>query len=195
MMDALTNNPIADPGMTIPVWNGRTLSDPGLNTRLIFEGGLYNINEWQKPSYRLIKNVKPKMDVFERFLSFILKHASEREVFLDWLSWCLQNEADKPSWAIFLFSEKHGTGKSTLASIVKKLFGEANSSEQQGIKPIISWFNKPILLKSSFMQKKSNSRRTPMTAISSRHSFLSARQWRKVRVKILSRSIIGAVLF
>jgi len=147
MMDALTNNPIADPGMTIPVWNGRTLSDPGLNTRLKFEGGLYSINEWQKPTYRSIKNVQPNIDVFERFLSFILKHASEQEVFLDWLSWCLQNEADKPSWAIFLFSEKHGTGKSTLASIVNKLFGEANSSEQQGIKPIISRFNKPILLK------------------------------------------------
>ena len=30
---------------------------------------------------------------------------------------------------------------------MKKLFGEENSSEQQGIKPIISRFNKPILLK------------------------------------------------
>jgi hypothetical protein len=30
---------------------------------------------------------------------------------------------------------------------VKKLFGEQNASEQQGIKPIISRFNKPILLK------------------------------------------------
>tara|TARA_B110000008_G_scaffold272694_1_gene305798 strand:- start:929 stop:2590 length:1662 start_codon:yes stop_codon:yes gene_type:complete len=147
MMDALISNPIAEPGLTIPVWNGRTLSDPGLNVRLKFDGGLYSVNEWKKPSYRSIKNVQPKMDVFENFLSFILKNAPEKEVFLDWLSWCLQNEADKPSWAIFLFSEKHGTGKSTLASIVKKLFGETNSSEQQGIKPIISRFNKPILLK------------------------------------------------
>ena len=37
--------------------------------------------------------------------------------------------------------------KSTLASIVKKLFGEQNASEQQGIQPIIGRFNKPILLK------------------------------------------------
>lgn len=147
LMDALTNNPTADPGLTIPVWNGRVAAMPGNTARLKFDGGMYAVNAWTQPAFRSIRNVEPNLEVFDRFLSFIFKNSSEKEVFLDWLSWCLQNEADKPSWAIFLFSERHGTGKSTLASIVKKLFGEDNSSEQQGIKPIISRFNKPVLLK------------------------------------------------
>ncbi|WP_391480687.1 primase-helicase family protein [Nereida sp. NH-UV-3] len=147
LMDALTNNPTADPGLTIPVWNGRVAAMPGNTARLKFDGGMYAVNAWTQPAFRSLHNVEPDLEVFDRFLSFIFKNSSEKEVFLDWLSWCLQNEADKPSWAIFLFSERHGTGKSTLASIVKKLFGEDNSSEQQGIKPIISRFNKPVLLK------------------------------------------------
>lgn len=147
LMDALTNNATAEPGLTIPVWNGRTVSDPGNPEPLRFDGGLYAVNEWKTPPYRRLVAAEPDLDIFDQFLSFIFKNESEKDVFLDWLSWCLQNEADKPSWAIFLFSERHGTGKSTLAAIVKKLFGEANSSEQQGIKPIISRFNKPILLK------------------------------------------------
>ncbi len=147
LMDALTNNPTAEPGMTIPVWNGVVESVPGKTARLTFDGGMYAVNAWIEPAFRKLRNIEPNMKVFDRFLNFIFKNTSEKEVFLDWLSWCLQNEADKPSWAIFLFSERHGTGKSTLASIVKQLFGEENSSEQQGIKPIIDRFNKPILLK------------------------------------------------
>ena len=147
LMDALTSNPTADPGMTIPVWNGVVECVPGKTARLTFDGGMYAVNAWIQPPFRKLRNIEPNMKVFDRFLNFIFKNKSEKEVFLDWLSWCLQNEADKPSWAIFLFSERHGTGKSTLASIVKKLFGEDNSSEQQGIKPIINRFNKPILLK------------------------------------------------
>lgn len=147
LMDALTNNPTADPGLTIPVWNGRVETVPGSTARLKFDRGMYAINVWKQPEFRKLQNVGPNIALFDRFLDFIFKNTTEKEVFLDWLSWCLQNEADKPSWAIFLFSERHGTGKSTLASIVKKLFGEENSSEQQGIKPIISRFNKPVLLK------------------------------------------------
>jgi hypothetical protein len=147
LMGALVGNPTADPGFTIPVWNGRVAAMPGNTTRLQFDGGMYAVNAWTQPAFRKLRNVKPNMEIFDCFLTFIFRNSSEKEVLLDWLSWCLQNEADKPSWAIFLFSERHGTGKSTLASIVKKLFGEDNSSEQQGIKPIISRFNKPVLLK------------------------------------------------
>ena len=115
--------------------------------KLSFSNGMVAINVWRKPHYRTLKPKHPGLGVFDEFLAFIFKNLPEKEVFLDWLSWCLQNEDDKPGWAIFLFSGRHGTGKSTLASIVKQLFGESNASEQQGVKPIISRFNKPILLK------------------------------------------------
>ena len=147
LLDVLTNNPSADPGLTIPVWNGRTVCRPGVKTRLLFDNGMYSVNVWQPPAYRCVQNVTPQLGIFSEFVDYIFKGSAEKEVFLDWLSWCLQNEDDKPSWAIFLYSERHGTGKSTLASVIKKLFGEDNSSEQQGIKPLISRFNKPILLK------------------------------------------------
>lgn len=147
LMDALTNNPTAEPGMAIPVWNGKILCCPGNDTRLLFDDGLFAVNAWRKPGYRSVGSIAPDMVLFDQFLSFMFKNPEEKDVFLDWLSWCLQNESDKPSWAIFLYSKHHGTGKSTLASIVKKLFGETNSSEQQGIKPITTRFNKPILLK------------------------------------------------
>ena len=147
LVDALTNNPTADPGLSIPVWDGRTVVKPGTMEKLFFANGMVAINVWRKPKYRTLKPKHPGLGIFDEFLAFIFKNPSEKEVFLDWLSWCLQNEDDKPGWAIFLFSARHGTGKSTLASIVKQLFGEANASEQQGVKPIISRFNKPILLK------------------------------------------------
>ena len=147
LLDALTNNPTAEPGMTIPVWNGCVVTQPGNDTRLLFDDGLFTVNHWRMPAYRASLEVNADFGLFDEFLSFIFKNDDEKDVFLDWLSWCLQNEDDKPSWAIFLYSQHHGTGKSTLASIVKKLFGEQNASEQQGIQPIIGRFNKPILLK------------------------------------------------
>ena len=98
------------------------MTEPGNTESLIFDNGQFTINLWQEPSYRKLTPRDNSLGVFEEFLSFIFKNPAEKEVFLDWLSWCLQNETDKPSWAIFLFSEKHGTGKSTLASVVKKAF-------------------------------------------------------------------------
>ena len=35
----------------------------------------------------------------------------EREMLLNWLAWCLQNEADKPGWAPVLYSSTKGSVK------------------------------------------------------------------------------------
>lgn len=145
ILDVLLNSPTAAPGQSIPVWNGTTICKPGNSQHLLFHNGVVTINTWKQPAYRSLNVSTPTLGLFGELLEFIMPNAEERDVFLDWLSWCLQNEHDKPSWAIFLFSERHGTGKSTLAAIVKKLFGEENTSEQQGIKPLISRFNRPIL--------------------------------------------------
>jgi hypothetical protein len=147
MLDTLLNSPTADPTMTVPVWSGRSVSKPGNSERRFFESGVATINTWKRPEYRVHASVEPTLGMLGEFLAYIMPNVSERDVFLDWLAWCLQNEDDKPSWAIFLFSEKHGTGKSALAQVVKQLFGAANTSEQQGIKPLISRFNRPVLSK------------------------------------------------
>jgi hypothetical protein len=147
MLDVLIGSPTVAPGLTIPVWSGQVVCVPGNRERLIFDNGLATINAWREPAYRRLPAPKAELGPFEDLLDFIMPNTAEKTVFLDWLSWCLCHEADKPSWAIFLFSEKHGTGKSTLASIVKKLFGEENTSEQQGVKPLINRFNRPVLTK------------------------------------------------
>ena len=83
LMDALTNNPTADPGLTIPVWNGRVAAMPGNTARPKFDGGMYAVNAWTQPAFRTLRNIEPNMEVFDRFLSFIFKNSSEKEVFLD----------------------------------------------------------------------------------------------------------------
>ena len=147
MLDLLINSPTGDPTLSIPVWSGRTISQPGNPQQRIFENGMATINTWKSPKYRALSVTNPTIGHFGTFLDYIMPNDTERNVFLDWLAWCLQNESDKPSWAIFLFSERHGTGKSALAQIVKLLFGAENTSEQQGVKPLISRFNRPVLSK------------------------------------------------
>jgi hypothetical protein len=55
-------------------------------------------------------------------LSFIFKSEEEKDVFLDWVVGVLQNERTNQPGLLCRDSQHHGTGKSTLASIVKILF-------------------------------------------------------------------------
>ena len=81
---------------------------------------------------------------FHDFLRFMIPIEAEREMFLNWLTFSLRNEASKPRWSILLYSEKHGTGKSTLAEVLKQLFGPENTSHQNGVGPLVDKFNKPV---------------------------------------------------
>lgn len=66
---------------------------------------------------------------------------------LSWMAWNLRYEAKKGKWAIFLYSDKQGTGKSTLADVCKALFGEANTARSNGVSKLVARFNKEILEK------------------------------------------------
>ncbi len=137
-----------DPLTTIPVWSGRTVSRPGNPQRRTFTDGLVEVNTWQTPAYRTAKSVGSSgFGAFEAFLDFILPKAEEREMLLNWMAWNLQNEALKGKWAIFLYSEKHGTGKSTLADVCKALFGETNTARSNGVSKLVARFNKEVLEK------------------------------------------------
>lgn len=69
----------------------------------------------------------------------------ERNVFLDWLSWVLQYEDQKPAWSVMLYSEKQGTGKSTLADVLRALFGNQNTGRINGVGKLVGRFNKEVL--------------------------------------------------
>ena len=68
-------------------------------------------------------------------------------MFRKWLAWSLKHEGDKPKWAVLLYSEKQGTGKSTLTDVVKALFGEQNTARTNGVGKLVGRFNKEVLEK------------------------------------------------
>lgn len=135
----------AIPGQTIPVWNGREYCVPGVDAKTIRERGAVAVNTWRCPSYRAITNVTPDWGVAKEFLDAVLTREPEREMFLDWLAWCLQNEADKPNWAPFLYSATKGSGKSTLCQLVARLFGDGNYVTQNNVDKLTGRFNATVL--------------------------------------------------
>ncbi|KIC10778.1 hypothetical protein RA19_10325 [Leisingera sp. ANG-M1] len=134
-----------DVSQQIPLWNGTTQCAPGNDDRVFPVRDMVAINTWRKPAYRNLTSAQPNMAMLEALLQRIFQHAVDRRVFIDWLAWCLKNEADKPNWAIFLYSRQKGTGKSTLCQLATRLFGEENSVAQNSIAKLTGKFNKPLL--------------------------------------------------
>lgn len=134
----------SDPGCYFKVWSGKARSIPGNRQRLIYRDGTVDINTWISPKYRRMQ-VEPDLGAFKELLEFSISEEAEREMLLDWLAWCLQNEHSKPSWAVFLYSDEKGTGKSTIADIARALFGKDNTAAINGIDKLVGRFNKSIL--------------------------------------------------
>ncbi len=134
-----------DPEQTIPIWNGKSRCLPGHSKPVILDGEMVSINTWSTPAYRELGVEGEDFGMFDAFLDKIFSQGVDRGVFKDWLSWSLQNEADKPAWAPFFYSRRKGTGKSTLCQLVVALFGEKNSLTQNSIEKLTGRFNKPIL--------------------------------------------------
>jgi hypothetical protein len=112
---------------------------------LVNDDGAVSINSWHYPAYRDLRVNEAEFGIAADFFRSIFPRAPEREMFLDWLAWCLQNEDDKPSWGPLLYSRSKGTGKSTLCQLLAKLFGEENSVTQNNIDMITSRFNMTAL--------------------------------------------------
>lgn len=131
--------------MSIPIWNGSTRCTPGNDGALIWERETVAINVWQPPDYRHLNVEEADTAMLDELLARMFTEEVDRVVAKDWLAWCLQNEADKPAWALFLYSRKKGTGKSTFCQLATRLFGEKNSITQNSIQKLTGRFNKPIL--------------------------------------------------
>ncbi len=147
----------ADPSQSIPVWNGSSVCKPSLNGRYVWQRGAVSVNTWQKPAYRSVP-AQPSMAVAKPLLDAAFVREDEREMFLNWLAWCLQNEGDKPTWAPFLYSSTKGSGKSTLCQMVRTLFGEENSVTQNNVDKLTSRFNLPILTSKLVVSEELNLR-------------------------------------
>lgn len=135
-----------NPFRSIPVWTGSTQPYPGNPERRIqLESGQVILNSWKVPSYRSTTLVEPFGGPFLLLFHKMFARENERNRVLDWLAWCLQNEGKKPNWAVMLYSQSKGTGKSTLCNIASRLFGEANTSRQNNLEKVAGKFNAPML--------------------------------------------------
>ena len=132
-----------NPERSIPVWSGKVRYVPQNEQKILFDQGTASVNTWTSPRYR--SEPGAASTAFQRFIEYVIPVAEERDVFLDWLAWCLKHEGKKPSWAIMLYSEKQGTGKSTLADVMKALFGSQNTGRINGVNKLVGRFNKEVL--------------------------------------------------
>jgi len=148
----------AVPGMTIPVWNGREYCAPEVNAATVREEGAAAVNSWRRPAYRLIDEVQPTLGEVGEFIDTLFTREPEKEMFLNWLAWCLQHEGDKPSWAPFFYSASKGTGKSTLCQLVAKLFGTANTVTQNSVDKLTGRFNATVLTRKLIVCEELNLR-------------------------------------
>lgn len=131
---------------SIPVWSGEQVCHPGNSDRVIWASGYVHINTWRCPTYRhLTPEVEADYGVSAEFFEWLFPRTKERNVFLDWLAWCLQHEDDKPMWAPFLYSKTKGSGKSTACQLAARLFAEDNTITQNNIDKLAARFNMPLL--------------------------------------------------
>jgi hypothetical protein len=144
IVDALTFGTPADPRLTFGVWSGKTYPTPGNPSRRLYRNYLWDINSWALPAYRKIHG-EPNFGAFSPFLDFAISNQAERTMLLDWIAWSLQNEAAKPNWAVLLFSEEKGTGKSTIGVVLEALFGASNTAKIDGVGKLVATHNDRVL--------------------------------------------------
>lgn len=135
-----------NPYRSIPVWTGSIAPYPANPERRIqLESGQVILNSWRVPVYRRHGLIQPWGGPFALLFKQMLPHEAERNRVLDWLAWCLQNENKKPNWAVMLYSQAKGTGKSTVCNIATRLFGEENTARQNNLEKVAGKFNGPML--------------------------------------------------
>jgi len=134
-----------DTSRSIQVWNGSTTCEPGNTNRLIMLNGSVSANAWSQPEYRQLKINSAEFGVVSEFFRVFFQRDDDREQFLNWFAWCLQNESDKPAWAPFFYSRSKGTGKSTTCKILTEVFGVDNTATQNNLDRITQQFNSTVL--------------------------------------------------
>jgi len=135
-----------DPAEAVAPWSGRLVSRPGDERRIICEDGFAIINQWQQPAYRYRRGNAADWGATGELLAWLIPDESSRRHVTDWIAWNLQNEADRPTWSLFLYSKAKGTGKSLLCQVLEALFGAANTTSQNGITKLTGRFNTTVLL-------------------------------------------------
>ena len=114
LLQVLIKDIFVNPTTSIPIWSGSRQSMPGNPNRLVFERMAATINTWKKPDYRSLGVSEADWGPVKEYLEWTFPREAEREMLVNWLAWCLQNEGDKPGWAPFLYSSTKGVGQKHL---------------------------------------------------------------------------------
>ena len=141
------NDTHTDREQSIPVWDGTQSCKPDDETHLTWDEGLASLNTWRKPAYRDVDSDEADGALFEELLERVFSEPDDRTVFRDWVAWNLQNEGDKPTWSVLLYSQSKGTGKSTLGRLLSLLFGLENSMPLNGVSKLTGRFNKTVMVR------------------------------------------------
>ncbi|MEY8120828.1 primase-helicase family protein [Falsihalocynthiibacter sp. BN13B15] len=135
-----------DPRLSFGVWSGMTYAAPGNTSPRLYRNYMWDLNSWSEPSYRKIEGaIGGDYGALQPFLDFAIPDKDQQRMLLDWIAWSLKNEASKPSWAILLFSEEKGTGKSTIGVVLEALFGAANTAKIDGVDKLVATHNDRVL--------------------------------------------------
>ncbi|GAA6162295.1 hypothetical protein NBRC116589_44720 [Ruegeria sp. HU-ET01832] len=134
-----------DADRSFQVWNGTAICEAGNSNRLIRSRGAVAANTWVEPEYRQLRVNFAELGIIGQFFDEFFQLEHDREQFLNWLAWSLQNEGEKPSWAPFLYSRGRGTGKSTTARILTELFGTQNTVVPNNVSKLTQQFNATVL--------------------------------------------------
>ena len=148
---AVVNGTTIDPRMSFALYSGKKYMLPCNKAKRLWRNGYCDLNDLVEPTYRHEEaaerdEAKP-LGSLQDLIDFAIKTPLERQILLDWLGWSLRYEYLKPRWAIFLFSETKGTGKSTLLELGQALFGEANTANENGIEGLTQRFASDSLSK------------------------------------------------
>ncbi len=141
--NCLEGEPI-DPRLAFGVWSGKIYPAPGNLSRRLYRNYLWDLNSWSQPDYRQ-HHEGGDYGALQPFLDFAIPDKGQQTILLDWIAWALKNEASKPTWAILLFSEEKGTGKSTIGVVLEALFGAANTAKIDGVDKLVATHNDRVL--------------------------------------------------
>jgi hypothetical protein len=87
-----------------------------------FDGEVYNV--W-RPSP--IVPVPGDTSLWNAHINWLIPNETDRNHFLDWLAWVLQNPTKMPGYGLLLVGQQVGTGKSFVARVMEQIIGEVNT--------------------------------------------------------------------
>jgi hypothetical protein len=103
---------------------GRVL-DPSTTARLVEDDHHLRLNTFCPPTWKKAHPDPFHVKRFMEFLEYLIPCETERAYFLNWLAAKAQNMAFRGA-AIMMVARRQGTGRNTLADMVKRMFGDSN---------------------------------------------------------------------